>query len=81
MSTLMIELPEEVARVMKKYSDVNWKHIAEQSVAEHAKKLELADELVHDSKLTEADVEELDRMLKRGLAQRANQERVDSLRS
>ncbi|MEK7670873.1 MAG: hypothetical protein AAB344_01465 [Bacteroidota bacterium] len=70
MSQMTIDIPSDIRAIMDSYPDVNWQQIARHSVSEHAKKLKLLDELTKNSTLTEADVEELDKKVKRGLAER-----------
>ena len=70
MMQLTIDIPAEIKTIMDSYPSVNWQQIAFHSVSEYAKKLKLLDELTKNSTLTEADVEELDKKVKRGLAER-----------
>jgi hypothetical protein len=70
MSTLTIELPAEVSGIMEKHPNVNWNMLAQQSLLEYIRKLELGDQLTERSELTEDDVMEIDERIKEGLARR-----------
>ncbi len=70
MSTLTIELPADISRIMEKHPDINWSVLAQQSLLEYVRKLEVADQLTEHSELTEDDVMEIDERIKEGLARR-----------
>ena len=52
----------------KKHSEIKWSEIARRAMWAYAKKLELLDRLTEHSKLTEEDVMEIDRIIKKELA-------------
>lgn len=67
---MTIDIPADVRAIIDRYPDVNWSVIAQHSLQEYARKLELADKLTEKSEFTEEDAMELDRRIKAGLAKR-----------
>ena len=55
---------------MKEHREVRWSEVARQALWEHAKRLELMDQLATGSKLTEKDVAEIGKKVKKGIARR-----------
>ena len=70
MSTISIEIPADVLRVIERHREIDWQRIAQQSLLEYARKVALAEQLSERSVLTEADVLELDKKVKEGLVQK-----------
>lgn len=70
MSMLTIEIPADAARIMAKHPNVNWAVLAQQSLLEYLRKLELADQLSEPSQLTEDDILDIDSRIKEGLARK-----------
>ena len=67
---MTLAVPQELHEIMKKHSEVKWSEVARKALWDHARKLELLDKLVEKSKLTEKDVEELDKIVKKAIAER-----------
>jgi hypothetical protein len=55
---------------MKKHKEVKWSEVARRSMWDHAKKLELMDKILSDSKMSKEGVEELDKKIKKGIAKK-----------
>lgn len=70
MPNMTLAIPEEVHRIMKRYPEISWSHVAREAIVAYAKRLERLDELAKHSKLTEQDVEEIGREVKKGIARR-----------
>lgn len=70
MSSIIIEIPDDLAAVIERHKDIDWKHIAQKSLLEYARKIALADRLTEKSALTEEDVAALDKHLKSELAKK-----------
>lgn len=70
MSTMSIEIPADILKVIERHKEIDWQRIAQQSLLEYARKVGLAEHLTRKSTLTEADIEQLDTRVKEGLAQK-----------
>ena len=70
MVNMTLAVPQELHEIMKKHSEVKWSEVARLALWEYARKLELLDRLVADSKLTEEDVEEIDKVVKKAMAKK-----------
>ena len=70
MTNMTLAIPEDLKKIMDKYSDVKWSEVARQAIWERARKLELMDKLLVKSKLTEKDALEIGRKINRGIARR-----------
>jgi len=69
-SKLVLDVPAELDRILKRHREVPWVRVAEQALWNYARKLELADRLVSRSAVTAGDVETLGREVKKGLRRR-----------
>lgn len=70
MVNMTLSIPQELHRIMKKYTYIKWSEVARQAMWQRAKDLELLDKLAAKSTLTMKDVEELDKIIKEGIAKR-----------
>lgn len=70
MPTMTLSVTEDLQAVIKKHNEIKWSEIARRAMWDYARKLELLDRLTQDSELTEEDVMELDKSIKRSLAKR-----------
>ncbi|WP_048146880.1 hypothetical protein [Pyrococcus abyssi] len=70
MPNITISVPDELYEIMKKHKEIKWSEVARRAMWEYAKKLELLDKLLENSELTEEDVSELARKIKRGITER-----------
>ena len=70
MTNMTLAVPEDLNAIMKKYNTIKWSEIARQALWSQAKKLELMDKLLANSKLTEEDALEIGRKINRGIARR-----------
>ena len=68
MTNMTLAIPEELHIMMRKHRETKWSEVARQALWERAKRLELMDKLLANSKLTEADINEIGKKIKRGIA-------------
>jgi hypothetical protein len=66
MTNMTLAIPEDLHKIMKKHSEIKWSEIARQAIWNHARKLELMDNLLSKSELTEKDALLLGRKIKQG---------------
>jgi len=57
-------VPEELHEIMKRHPEIKWSEIARKAMWEYARKLELMERIVSESRLSEKDVLELDEKVK-----------------
>lgn len=70
MPNMTISVPDDLYEIMKKHREIKWSEIARRAMWEYAKKLELLDKLLENSELTDEDVSELAKKIKKGIAER-----------
>lgn len=70
MTNMTLAIPEDLHRIMKKHKDTRWSEVARHAIWEKARKLELMDKLLSNSKLTEEDALELGKKINLGIAKR-----------
>ena len=67
MPTMTLSIPEDLYKIIKSHNEIKWSEIARRAMWEYAMKLELMDRILSKSELTDEDVEEIDRLIKKGL--------------
>ena len=67
MPSMTLSIPEDLHQLIKEHNEVRWSEIARRAMWDYAKKLELLEKLTENSELTEADVKELERKLKKAV--------------
>lgn len=70
MTNMTLAIPEDLKKIMDRYSDVRWSEVARQAMWEKARKLDLMDKLLANSKMTEEDAERIGQKIKHGIAKR-----------
>ena len=70
MTNMTLAIPEELHKIIKKHKEIKWTEIARQAMWEQARKLELMDNLLSKSELTEEDALEIGRKIKREIAKK-----------
>lgn len=68
MPNITMTVPEHLKREIQRHKEVNWSAITRMAMKEHLKKLHIAEAIAKKSKLTKKDVEELDKLIKEGMA-------------
>ena len=67
MPNMTLSLPEEIHSIIKQHSEIKWSEIARRAISQEAKKLALLDKLTSKSKITIADIKEINKKVKEGL--------------
>jgi len=70
MTNMTLAIPEELHKIIKKHKEIKWTEIARQAMWEQARKLELMDNLLSKSELTEKDALEIGRKIKHEIAKK-----------
>ena len=68
MENITITVTKDLKEEMKKRGEVNWSGVIRRAVSEHLRKIRIAEAIAQKSKLTKKDVEELDKLVKEGVA-------------
>ena len=70
MVNVTFAVPEELHEIMRRHPEIKWSEIARKAMWEYARKLELMERVVSESRLSEKDVLELDEKVKAGIGRR-----------
>ena len=70
MVNVTVSVPDNLKRSLDQRAEINWSEVARQAWREKLSKLELLDRITAGSKATEKDVEELSKLIKKGVAER-----------
>ena len=70
MVNMTLAIPEDLSQLIKKHNEVRWSEVARQALWNQARKLELMDKLLSNSKLTEEDAVELGAKINLAVAKR-----------
>lgn len=70
MPNMTLSVDQELYDTIKNHPEIKWSAIARKAMKEYAHRLKVLDRIAAKSKLTEKDVEELDKVLKRSVAER-----------
>ena len=70
MPNMTLSVDQELYDTMKSHPEIKWSAIARKAMKEYAHRLKILDRTASKSKLTETDVEEIDKILKRAVAER-----------
>jgi post-segregation antitoxin (ccd killing protein) len=69
MPNVTVSVPEDLREEMRSREEVNWSAVMRKAVQEHLRKLAIADAVAEKSELTDEDIEELDALVKQGMAE------------
>ena len=77
MANITLSLPDEIYQKLKLHPEIRWSEIARRAIIQYLEDLELMEKLTSESRLSEADVQELSEMidsdvLKRIMKQQSN---------
>ena len=64
---MTLSIPEDLHQLIKKHNEIRWSEIARRAMWDYAKKLEILDAIASKSELTEKDVMELDKKVKKAI--------------
>ncbi len=70
MSNITLALPDDVSREMKQFSDIRWSEVARAAIVDKLETLKFAEKLAKKSKLTEKDVVEFSKKIKKSANKR-----------
>jgi hypothetical protein len=70
MGNITLSIPDDIQKEMKNFSDVRWSEVARKAIIEKIKTLKLVESIVKKSKLTQKDVDEFDKMIKKEATKR-----------
>ena len=59
MTTITVNVDDELKERMEKHPEINWSEVTRQAIQEKIEALEVMDELTSESELTESDVQEI----------------------
>ena len=68
MTKLTVSLPEDFKKIFGQYRKTYWQEIAYDSIANHIKRLELADSIALKSQLTDKDAFDIGMEIKKAIA-------------
>ena len=67
MVSMTLSIPKDLHMLIKKHNEIRWSEIARRAMWDYAKKLEILDNIAQKSELTEEDVMELDKKVKKAI--------------
>jgi hypothetical protein len=70
MVNMTLAIPEDLHEIMKKHTDIKWSEVARRALRDYAEKLDKLDRMLHDSKLTDEDVDQIDHKIKKSMAKK-----------
>lgn len=70
MTNMTLALPEELHGIMKKHQEIKWSEIARQAMWNHARKIQIMNQLLEKSELTEEDAERIGEKIKKEVAKK-----------
>ena len=70
MGNITLSIPDEIHKDMRNFSEVKWSEVARKAIIEKLEALRLAESPAKKSKLTEKDIKEFTRRIKREATQR-----------
>ncbi|MBI4895871.1 MAG: hypothetical protein HY831_05250 [Candidatus Aenigmarchaeota archaeon] len=68
MANMTLTIPDDLREELQKHKTVNWSAVAREAMQEQLRKIHIANAIARKSKLTKKDIEELDKMVKKGIA-------------
>lgn len=68
MSNITVSVPEDLKIELQKHVEVNWSAVIRKAMQDYLRKLHVAESIGNKSKLTKKDIEELDNLVKKGIA-------------
>ncbi len=65
MGNITLAVPDDVHDLMRKHTDIRWSDVARRAIIDRIEALEVVERIAKKSKLTEKDVEEISRKIKK----------------
>ncbi len=75
MTNITLAIPEELAKRMRAFAEIRWSEIARQAIEKRVEDLELMNKIASKSKLTQKDIDEISKSIKRSAAKKLNESR------
>lgn len=75
MANMTLAIPEDLRKRMEAFKEIRWSEVARRAIEQRVEDLEVMDKIASKSKLTQQDVDELSKKIKRGAASRFNEHR------
>lgn len=72
MVNMTLSIPEELSKKMKSMPEMRWSEIARQAIQQKIEDLEALNKLASKSKITDKDIEEFSKQIKRAASKRFN---------
>ena len=69
---MTLAIPDELAKRMKTFSEIRWSEVARQAFEKRVSDLEIMNNIASKSKLTQKDVDEISKRIKRSSASKLN---------
>ncbi len=70
MPNMTLAIPEEMHREMKAHPEIKWAEVARRAIRAHLGKLDLYDQMLRSSRLTESDAVDAGREIRRSASRR-----------
>lgn len=70
MTNVTVSVPEDLKEQMAHHKEVNWSAVVRKAIQDQLHRLAIADAIAGKSQLTRKDIDDLDRMVKKGIAAR-----------
>lgn len=67
MVSMTLSIPEDLHQLIKKHTEIRWSEIARRALWDYARRIELLDDITSNSQLTEGDVDEISKELKKAV--------------
>lgn len=67
---MTLAIPDELHSIIKQHAEIKWSEVARRALWEQARKLQLMDSILVDSKLTEDDAKKIGELVKKGVAKK-----------
>lgn len=68
MVNMTLSIPDELHKKMKKLSEIKWSEVARRAIEQRIDNLEVMNKIASKSRLTEKDVKEISKKIKRSAA-------------
>ncbi len=72
MPTISFQIPTEIKEILSKHPEIKWDKLVIDTLCNYAKKIQLMEKITQKSKLTNHDVQELDKTIKADLLKKYN---------
>jgi len=73
MTNITLAVPDELAKRMKTFSEIRWSEIARQAIEKRVQDLEIMNKIASKSKITQKDVEEISKSIRRTATRKLNE--------